>query len=287
MTVSSLYREGLKVLSSSGIKNAAHEVMWLLESAVGLTRLAIFKEPTLTVSFDAAKEAKEFFDRRAKGEPLQYILGSQEFCGLLMRVSPDVLIPRPETELIIEEVLAHPLASSNPIIADIGTGSGCLAIALAVKFPTSRIFATDQEPKALKTALGNAIDHGVDHRTKFLLGNLFDPLKSEGLEGRLTGIVSNPPYIRSSELPRLPLDVRDFEPHSALDGGTDGMVFYRRILHQAWSFLCHGGFLVLETGLGQTKNVVKLAQEIGGYTLKNIRCDAAHIERVLRFERKG
>lgn len=183
--------------------------------------------------------------RRARQEPVQYILGEQEFWGLKLHVAADVLIPRPETEHLVEAALARLPKGQPAKIADIGTGSGAIALALATERPEAQISALDQSPAALTIALENAQKHGVAGRIRFLASDLLAAVPGE----RFTMIVSNPPYVPSGE--QLEAQVRDYEPHSALFAGEDGLAIYRRLIPEAWDALEPGGWLLLEIGHGQ------------------------------------
>lgn len=197
---------------------------------------------------------REIYDRliarRERREPTSYIIGSKQFWGLDFEVSPNVLIPRPETEFLIEEALGSVRQLSRrvaePLIIDAGTGSGCLAVVLARELPRARIVATDISPAALDVARRNATRHGVAGRIHFARMNFL-----EGIAAPADLIVSNPPYVPKSQAPGLAPEVRDFEPHVALFGGADGLEMQRTLLQQASTRLAAGGFLVMEFGDGQ------------------------------------
>ena len=288
VTYASGYRRGVDLLTKAGVANAKSEAFWLLESVLGITRLDIHAEPETSVRPTLWAYAHEVFKRRARGEPLQYILGTQLFRGLEIIVQPGVLIPRPETQLIIEEVHTILDPREELKMADIGTGSGCLAVALATEFPYAKLYATDCSVTAIDVAIVNAHKNSVQDRIHFLCGDLLEPLNVlPGVKGELSVIVANPPYIATRHLDTLPRDVRDFEPHLALDGGSDGLSFYRRLLSEAQSFLQPGGYLVLEIGDGQAYRICEKADDLQVWTLRNIRRDDANIDRVITLERKG
>ena len=287
VTYASGYRQGVDLLIKAGVANARNEALWLLESALGITRLDILAEPETNISPTLWAYAREVFKRRAKGEPLQYILGTQSFRGLEIIVRPGVLIPRPETQLIIEEV--HNILDPREELkmADIGTGSGCLAVALATEFPYAKLYATDCSVTAIDVAIVNAHKNSVQDRIHFLCGDLLEPLNVlPGVKGGLSVIVANPPYIATRHLDTLPRDVRDFEPHLALDGGSDGLSFYRSLLREASLFLQPGGYLLLEMGEGQAHRISEEAENLQVWTLRNIRQDPANIDRIMTLERK-
>ncbi|MGH7228850.1 MAG: peptide chain release factor N(5)-glutamine methyltransferase [Nitrospiraceae bacterium] len=285
-TRSALLHAGVSLLSGAEIPNAENEAIWILEFALGTSRLALRLEGSRTISPREQDRVMELFARRAAREPLQYILGSQEFCGLEFLVDRSVLIPRPETELLVEQVVQHNFRTWPPIIADIGTGSGCIAVALARALPTAVLYATDRSPAALRVAEHNAVRHGVKDRVRFLVGNLLEPLRAHGLEGKVAAVVSNPPYIPDRELLELQPEVRMFEPRLALAGGVDGLEFHHRLLGNAMEFLAPGGLLVLEVGQGQAGPLSEMAVAHTGYAQAGLVRDAAGIERVVCLRRK-
>lgn len=230
------------------MKNLENEL--LLCHAFGITRTELHTHPERYNNQDT--RYKQLLNRRQKHEPIAYIIGNQPFLGLDIIVTPDVLIPRPETEymvdLVIKKVLGH---RSYVKIADVGTGSGCIAVALAKYLPDSFVYAIDSSEKALEVAKANAKKHGVLDRIKFLKGHLLEPLKEQ-----VDLIISNPPYIPTSDLRSLMPDVRDYEPISALDGGPDGLTYIRELIN----LIPRTSHLILEFGFNQAPAVLALAR---------------------------
>jgi len=211
--------------------------------------------------------------RRARREPLQYILGSQEFMRLEFAVTPAVLIPRHDTEVLVTEAVRR--AGEANRILDIGVGSGCIAVSLAKALPRAEVMGVEASPEALALAEKNAEAHGV--RVTLFEGSLFEPFSGQ----RFDLIVSNPPYIPTADLEALQPEVRDFEPRQALDGGTDGLDFYRLIIPAATDYLNPGGWLLFEVGIGQTKSVQALFELTGKFSDLFTAKDPNGIERVV------
>ena len=260
--------------------------MWILEETIGLTRLMIHASPDHVVSVQDQQTAWHCLERRASGEPIQYVLGTQEFWGLEFCVPPGVLIPRPDSELLIHTMLPYIEDSPTSLVVDVGTGTGCLAVALGMEKPHVKILATDRSLLAVRTAQKNAARHEVIHHMNFCVGDLLAPLLSQGLEGKVAGIVANLPYISHEEWGQLPHEVRAFEPALALDGGPDGLVPYRHLLQQARVLLAPRGALVLEVGRGQSSILCQEVNAEGRYEVREVRRDALGIERVVSLERK-
>jgi release factor glutamine methyltransferase len=206
-----------------------------------------------------AERCAELLDRRTAGEPIQYILGEAEFYGLPFHVTHDVLIPRPETEHLVEKALELAARYRQPRIADVGTGSGAIAVALAYQLPDARITAIDLSSRALNIAQENAALNGVEERLRFLQGDLVAPVASEQFDI----VVSNPPYVSSADRESLDLEVRNYEPAEALFAGEDGLDVYRRLIPAACAVLVPGGALVLEIGYGQEKGIRELLSGSG------------------------
>jgi release factor glutamine methyltransferase len=209
------------------------------------------------LSSDLSSSYFELLERRRRGEPIQYITGETEFYGLPFHVTPDVLIPRPETEHLVEKVLGLAANFSTPRIVDVGTGSGAIAVALAHHLPQAAITAIDLSASALAIARANAKRNGVAIR--FLEGNLLAPVADEQFEI----VVSNPPYVPASDRESLAVEVRDYEPALALFAGDDGLEVYRRLIPWAFAAVVPGGFIALEIGFGQSPAVSALLARSG------------------------
>jgi release factor glutamine methyltransferase len=265
-------------LTQKGVENARLESEWMLCAVLDLDRMGLY------VNFDKPLTPKELADyrgmiaRRGRREPLQYILGSQEFMGLDFAVTPAVLIPRHDTEVLVNEALKRAGKSSK--ILDIGVGSGCISISLAKALPDAVVTGVDTSTEALAVAGENCRTHGVT--VNLLQGSLFEPVQGQ----RFELIVSNPPYIPGDDLKTLQPEVRDFEPVGALDGGKDGLDFYRLIVAAAPGYLVSGGWLLVEVGMGQADDVEKLFSGGGSFTGVFTAKDAAGIDRVVGGELK-
>ena len=221
------------------------------------TLLADLAEP---VEAEAAGYFFQLVDRRRGRVPLQYLLGSQEFWGLTFQVTPAVFIPRPETEGLVEEAI-HRLGHRPVRVADVGCGSGCVAISIAASLPDSQLYAIDLSPAALAVAGENARRNEVSSRIEFLQGNLLHPLLDRSEPPLLDAVVSNPPYVPEPDLVGLQPEVKDHEPRLALAAGPDGLDVVRRLLPQAESLLVPGGLLLLEIGMGMENKVKSLLAE--------------------------
>jgi release factor glutamine methyltransferase len=229
---------------------------------------------------DFADPYRTLVDRRCRREPIAYILGEREFWGRPFEVTPDVLIPRPETELIVEEALElFPAGHAPRVIVDVGTGSGCLAVALALEFPDARVIATDISAAALGVARRNADRNGVAERIDFRTGDLLEPVTEIA-----DLIVSNPPYVASGDAPGLIPEVREHEPHVALFAGADGLTLFAKLFPSAAKRLCPGGRLIVEVGYDQDDRVAQVAAR-DGWRLSHVRQDLQSITRTLIFTR--
>jgi release factor glutamine methyltransferase len=284
-TVGTLIAEIRRQLLNAGIELAAQEAVWLMEQALDLSGLRQIVDHNRELSKQETAEVLALLARRMKREPLQYLLGTQEFCGLEFEVNPSVLIPRPETELLVRETIRRLPRGQHPTLVDVGTGSGCLAVTLARSIPAGKMLAIDLSASALQTAKRNADRHGVGSAITWLEGDLLAPLAGRGLEGAVTVIVSNPPYIRETEWETLQPEVRLYEPRAALIAGPHGTELHERLLSEAIPFLMPGGLLIMELGQGQSAALYERVESMAAYTSAEIVLDEGGIDRVLIVER--
>ena len=281
-TIAEALREGKLRLKAAGKEAYAFEAELLLEKAAGLNRTALFLRGEEVLSEEVLTVYEGYLSEREQGRPTQYILGEWEFMGLPFCVGEGVLIPRGDTEVLVETILEKQQAEKFKSILDIGTGSGCIPISLGHYGKFEKIMAVDISPKALGYATENAVKNNIT--IDFYESDLFTNLPAEW-KGKLDAIVSNPPYIPKKDIAELMTEVKDFEPMNALDGGEDGLDFYRAIVEQAKEWLVDGGWLFFEIGYDQGEDLRKLLQEFG-YTAIEIRQDLAGLDRVA-LGRKG
>lgn len=253
------------------------EARVLLRRAAGFTDMEIFAFPERPVGEAAAGRFFRAVEMRRSRVPLAYILHEKEFWSIPLTVSPAVLIPRPETELLVEKALAR-ARGPEPLIIEIGTGSGCVAVALAKELPAARLVATDISRRALRVAAANAARHGAGN-IRFAAGRFFGALRGLGLEGRADLIVSNPPYISEEEWAGLAPEIRDHEPRRALVSGPTGLEAIRRLASDGPCFLKPGGVLLLEFGAGQASAVRRIFRS--PWTRREIHRDLSGQPRVL------
>jgi release factor glutamine methyltransferase len=269
-------------LSAAGIANARLDAEVLLSHIIHKDRVWLITHRADVLDDKDQRDFDEAIERRSKREPLQYIIGNQEFWGLEFKVTPDVLIPRPETELIIEAAIAMVQDRNKPVrIIDLCTGSGCIAVSLAKELANAHVIATDASEKALAVARENTRDHGVADRIRYLEGDLFEPLKELDIRGQIDIIVSNPPYVRESDLAALQSEVKDYEPLMALVAGPEGTEIAQRIIRHATEYLKKNGALIMEMGLGQAGALTRMTEATGAYGKPEVLKDLAGIERVI------
>jgi len=249
-------QQAADLLEAAAVAEARPSAERLLLHALGRERSFLYAHPEYRLTPSEEQQFAQLLQERAQGTPVQYLVGHQEFFGREFFVTPDVLIPRPETEQAVETALALIPPDQPALLADVGTGSGCIAVTLALERPQARVLAIDLSPHALQVARENARRLGAENMT-FLHGDLLQPLLAHG-PGELDAIVSNPPYIGAGELAGLQREVREFEPHMALTPGPTGLEAYARIIPQAAALLHPGGWLVLELGFRSADGVRRL-----------------------------
>jgi len=262
MTVVEVIQRSTEFLQRHGVESPRLQVELLLGHVLKLPRLQLYLCHDRVLAEAELDTLRTLVKRRANREPLQHLIGSTSFCGREIRVSPAALIPRPETETLAELTVAalRGLSTGTPVALDFGTGTGCLAIHLATECPPAWLHAVDLSEPALALARTNVAAHGLAERVSLHLGDGFGALPA-GL--RFDLIVSNPPYIPAGEIAELQVEVRDFDPRSALDGGTDGLDFYRRLATESVAWLNPGGGLFAEFGDGQETAVAALFSAAG------------------------
>jgi release factor glutamine methyltransferase len=274
-------------LSAAGITNARLDAEVLLSHILVKDRAWLITHIHDAFSDEMSRTFERNIRRRSQREPLQYIIGRQEFWGLEFTVTPDVLIPRPETELVIETAMGMAANLSKPAeIVDLCTGSGCIAVSLAKELAGAYIFAVDKSGKALAVARENASKHGVSDRIRFLDGDLFQPLEELDIRGQIDIIVSNPPYVRSGDRNTLQPEVRDYEPGLALFAGPQGIEIHEMIVEVASSYLKQHGALIMEMGLGQADRIAEMIRLSRVYSTPVVQKDLAGIERVIVARKK-
>lgn len=279
-TIESIRRALTARFEAAGIDSAALEARMLTGAVLSLDLTGLIAQGLRRLDEDDAARLDALARRRLAGEPLARILGTKEFWGLPLKLSADTLVPRADTETVVEAALGVLRAegrTQEPLrIADLGTGSGAILLALLTELPAATGVGTDLSAAALGTARTNAQGVGLSARAQFLVSDYGD-----GLSGPFDLIVSNPPYIRSADIPALAPEVRDHDPQLALDGGLDGLDAYRRIAPQAAALLADGGLLVLEIGQGQGGAVSRLVTAAGLTVMGSVRADLAGIGRAV------
>ena len=271
MTVSQLLAQASARLAAAQSDEPEANAQWLLAHVLGVARTWVLANAGFEISAKDQAQFERLLERKANGEPLSHILGVQPFCGLDIVVTPDVLTPRPETEDLVEQAAAHFDKKGHYTFLDMCTGSGCIAAALAVKFPHARVLAVDISEAALKVAQENIRKHKLQERVQLLQSNLW-----EEVTGTFDLIIANPPYIPTENLAALTREVRR-EPTLALDGGADGFEVTRPLCQAADSFLAPGGLLALELDDGQAWPLVRGLAEIGWQA--TVKKDIFNVER--------
>jgi release factor glutamine methyltransferase len=275
MTLNEAFREGIEILKDADNEAPARDAGVLLCSVVRCDRVFLYAHGTDELDLVQIENYFSMLKSRAGGMPLQYLTGVQEFMSLPFEVGRGVLVPRQETELLAETVMNLCKQRHSTSILDIGTGSGCIAVSLAYYLPECSVTAIDKMSDAVDIAQRNALTNGVADRVRFVISNLFEKMAEE----KFDVIVSNPPYIRTADIKGLQREVRCYEPKEALDGGNDGLDFYRAIISEAPDFLNDSGILAFEVGYDQAAEVTKLMSSRFG-SIKTYK-DLAGIDRTV------
>ena len=277
-------------LEGAGVPDAPVEAERMLRHITGLKRHELYMERGHRLEAEDVALLEDLLWRRKKREPLAYITGEVEFRGIHLTVTKDVLIPRPETELLVERALNFLEGLEKPVIMDLCTGSGCIAVSLAVellrKGVTTLIYATDISEAALEVARVNARANNATECVRFVRGDLFSPLEGLRLKDRADLIISNPPYVAAKERETLQPEVRDYEPPAALYAGEDGLDFIKRIIGGAGEYLRPGGLLLMEIGFSQARAVKGLASEKTGLRGVSIKKDLSGMDRIFEAVKK-
>ncbi|MBT9143139.1 MAG: Release factor glutamine methyltransferase [Dehalococcoidia bacterium] len=281
-TIKEALRRASFCLKQAGYGNHSGEAEALLIASLGVTRAWLYAHGE---EKPEAAELRHYFAwvaRRIAGEPYAYLVGEKEFMSLSFLVTPVVLIPRPETELLVETAVREFAGRENLRILDVGTGSGAVAISIAVLLPKSEVVAVDISPAVLNVATQNAARHNVTDRVRFLAGDLYAPVSRE----RFDAVVSNPPYISSTDIETLQRDVKVYEPHLALNGGPDGLDFYRRLTAELDALAALPVLLLFEVGYGQAEAVADLCCAAGYKNISRLN-DLAGIPRIVLAKPAG
>ena len=281
-TIAEILKEAASELNNAGVPEARREAGSLLSFILGKDRTFLISHAEDETDENSFVRLREFVERRAAGEPLQYITGVQDFYGREFRVTPDVLIPRPETELLIEAALQI-VGDTAPFICDVGTGSGCIAVTLLCELSDARAVAIDKSLSALDIAKINAQQHSVAERAIFVVSDCFNSLDSRDYQFDL--IVSNPPYVAERALEGLQREVRDHEPRIALSPGGDGLSVIRRLIDEGPSLIKTNGYLLMEIGFDQGEAVERLISG-SAWSLSELRPDLQGIPRIVVLQKR-
>ena len=271
MTLLEVIQKSADFLEQKGIDSPRLQAELLLAHVLKIRRLDLYLRFEQEINGEPLDAYRSAIKRRSQREPLQHIVGSVSFCGYELAVGPQALIPRPETELLAECAWKFLKGKPAPHVLDIGTGTGCLALSIALETPTAKVTAVDISPEALGLAKSNADLLDVTERLSFHLGDCFAPVPAGA---KFDVIVSNPPYIPHQEIETLQPEVRDHDPRPALDGGEDGLNFYRLLAEQAGAWLAEGGRLMAEFGDGQETVIAEILQA-NGWNVDDIHDDMA------------
>lgn len=282
-----LLDEAVERLLAHGVENPTLNAERLLCQIFGIRRVDLYVEAERVYAFEFAQEFRSLVARRCAGEPLQYIVGEAEFMSLPFKTDRRALIPRPETEILVEHVLCwcktRSAGSKTVKMLEIGAGSGCIAVSLAKYLPAAQVLAVDVTEEALSLARENARLNGVANQVEFMQADYLDDHFAPTLGQKFDAVVSNPPYVSLEDYSQLPAEIREFEPEIALHDGGDGTSFYRRLTEAAPAVLRKGGLLAVEVGLGQARAVESLFDRNGFRRITSL-ADLNDIKRVVSGE---
>ena len=291
MTVGEILAATEQLFRACGIQTPRLDAEVLLAHVLSVKRIDLYVDYCRPLDSDEVDLYRRLVGRRLRNVPVAYLVGYKEFMGLRFSVNENVLIPRPETEHLVEAVSGHlktrGLDRSSCAVLDMCTGSGAVAISLAVAFDQATIVAVDISPAALRTAQANSAAHGVDDRVHFVRSDMYGRLPVDKLGGRFNVVVSNPPYLSEEELRSVHPDVARSEPLAALDGGKDGLRFHRILARHSHRYLQPGGLLAVEIGASQGEQVVSLLQETGMYEDISVSRDFSGLDRVITACRRS
>ncbi len=272
--ISELLNEGASYLKTHGLEDAQDSSIALLSYVLNQSQTDIFLKPNESVEEYQKTEFFNLIEKRSARLPLQYLLGSTGFRYAELRARPGVFIPRPETEVLVQVVIDHLREIKSPKILDVGTGTGAIAISFAMEIKNAAVVATDKSPEAIQLAKQNALANGVSERIQFIQTDYWN-----GIQEKFDVIVSNPPYLSEEEMRSLQPEI-EYEPKTALDGGSDGLKAYIYMIRQAFLILKEGGFVAVEIGASQAKSVSSLFAE-AGFTQIKVAKDLAGLDRVV------
>jgi release factor glutamine methyltransferase len=276
-----ILNQGVEKLRIAGIDRPRTNAELLLGAVLNKSKADLYLDKDQILTSDEIEKFNQYVKERISHRPVQYIIGTIEFFGLEFKVDERVLIPRSETETLVEVVIEHFEKKEKPKIIDLGTGSGAIAISLAKNLKDALVYATDVSKDALEVAKENALKNMVNNQIEFICGDLFEPLKNKNLEGQMDCVVSNPPYVSEDEFENLPKEIKDYEPIVALASEGKGVLFHKKIIEGSLDLLKEGGILALEVGLGQASKVAELIQDHVAFRNTEIKKDLGGIERIV------
>jgi release factor glutamine methyltransferase len=281
-TIQKLLNWVSQYLTDKAIDSPRLSAELLLSHVLGLKRIELYTQYNKPVAGQELEKLRELVKRAGGHEPIAYLVGKTEFYSMEIIVTPDCMIPRPETELLVQRAIEFlRTRSGTQFVCDLCTGSGCIAVAVAKNYPNARIIATDICDAALAVAAKNIEKHQLQDKIKLLSGDLFDPIIPQLDVGKFDLIVCNPPYVSSSEYEKLDTNVKDYEPRLALFAGDDGMDIYRRIMEKVDQFLKSDAALIIEIGYGQGQAVKEMLEQTGSFSEIKIEKDFHNNDRIV------